>query len=83
MKTLDLSPRMIGKSIRITAPNIVGNHDHIEGQLRGFDIEVDEIRNLGGGIWRTTVTGLTVNISGIDIMLTGSEHLNIITEQEN
>lgn len=79
MQTLDLTPAMIGKTIRIEKDGIVGTHNYVEGTLQNFDFNVTHLHSYGydnhTGIH---VTELEATISGIELNLTGNETLTII-----
>lgn len=76
MRTLDLSPAMIGKTIRIEKEGIVGTHNYIEGTLQNFDFNLHSYGyDNHTGIH---VTELEATISGIELNLTGNETLTTI-----
>lgn len=79
MQTLDLSPAMIGKTIRIEKSGIVGTHNYIEGTLQNFDFDVTRLHSYGYDNYTGIhVTGLEATISGIELNLTGNETLTTI-----
>lgn len=79
MRALDLSPAMIGKTIRIEKEGIVGTHNYLEGTLQNFDFNVTHLHSYGyDNHTGSHVTGLEATISGIELNLTGNETLTII-----
>lgn len=79
MQTLDLSPAMIGKTVRIERKNIVGTHNYLEGTLQNFDFHVTHLSAYGYDNYPGShVTGIEATISGIELNLTGNETLTII-----
>lgn len=82
MKTIDLSIRHIGRTVRIERKNIVGTHNYIEGLLEHFDFSTESLHSLGADLQRTDATNITATIAGHTIDLTGTEPLTVIEENK-
>lgn len=80
MKTLDLSVRHIGKTVRIERPQIAGTHDYIEGILEDFSFNTKGVYAHQNDPVRVIAVDITAKIAGLDFNLTGQEPLTVTDE---
>lgn len=75
MKTSDLSPAMIGQTVRIVSKGIAGTHNYIEGTLSDFSFDASLSRVHGYSPVRRGLSNLEATVAGLDFSLTGNEEL--------
>lgn len=80
MKTRDLSPALIGKTIRVEKPGIVGTHNYIEGTLENFEFDTERIHGAGRHPVRVYPIGLSAEIAGLSFDLNGREPLTVLSD---
>lgn len=73
MKIADLTPRMIGKHIRIETPKM-----RIEGRLNGYDTSTEEVGMFGYERGPRKIVGMTVHLDEHELQLGGYEDCRIV-----
>lgn len=78
MKTRDLSPGLIGRTVRVERPGIAGTHNYIEGVLEDFDFDTKDIYTTNRpDSLKVTADNLTAVIAGLIFDLNGTEPLTV------